>query len=89
MPPRDGDVTRLLDRVNRGDEDAREAVLAAVYDELRDLAGGYLKRERPDHTLQPTALVHEAYLRLVGPPEGGFESRGHFLAIAATARPRQ
>ena len=59
------DVTRLLTAITDGDERAADRLLPCVYDELRDLAEGYLSRERPDHTLQPTALVHEAYLRLV------------------------
>lgn len=54
-----------------------------VYQELRQLAGGYLKNERPDHTLQPTALIHEAYLRLVDQSASHFESRAHFFGVAA------
>src|SRR5206468_7656000 len=59
-------VTALLQAWNAGDEDAGRRIIPLVYGELRRRAGGYLRRERPGHTLQPTALVHEAYLRLVG-----------------------
>ncbi len=80
------DVTQLLDAVARGEPLAAERLLPIVYDELRRLAAGYLDRERPDHTLQPTALVHEAYLRLVGQvDEARWQGREHFLATAALA----
>ena len=69
-------VTELLSRWQSGDETAGAAVLALVYAELRELAGRYLRRERPGHTLQPTALVHEAYLRLVGGLVGGLAEGG-------------
>ena len=85
MPPDPGEVTQLLQRLNRGDEDAMSALVPLVYEELRGLAGGYLRGERPDHTLQPTALVHEAYARLVGEQTPDFESRGHFVAVAANS----
>ena len=78
-----GGVTEMLIRWRDGDETAGEVVLAAVYDELRRLAGRYLRRESPDHTLQPTALVHEAYLRLVNGRDPGFENRAHLIGIAA------
>ncbi len=60
-----------------------ESLLPQVYDELRDLAASYLRRERPDHTLQPTALVHEVYLRLAGDKPVDWQNRAHFLGIAA------
>ena len=60
-----------------------EALLPQVYDELRGLAASYLRRERPDHTLQPTALVHEVYLRLAGDKPVDWQNRAHFLGIAA------
>jgi RNA polymerase sigma factor (TIGR02999 family) len=80
------DVTRLLDAAAAGDPRAAAELLPLVYDELRKLAAGHLARERPGHTLQATALVHEAYLRLVGPGrEQDWTGRGHFFAAAATA----
>ena len=77
------DVTVLLNRINDGDSSAPEEILPLVYDELRKLAAGYLKNERPDHTLQPTALVHEAYLRLVDWETVSWQNRSHFFAVAA------
>ena len=76
------DVTRLLADWRGGDQSALERLTPLVYGELRRLASGYLRRERPGHTLQPTALVHEAYMRLVdqGQP---LRNRAHFLAVAA------
>jgi RNA polymerase sigma factor (TIGR02999 family) len=78
-----GDVTALLVAWAKGDEEARDRLIPLVYDDLRRRAAGYLRRERPGHTLDPTALVHEAFLRLVDQGQAGFESRSHFLAIAA------
>jgi RNA polymerase sigma-70 factor, ECF subfamily len=75
-------VTLLLQRWNQGDESALGELTPLVYDELRRLADGYLRRERPDHTLQPTALIHEAYLRLVDQNQD-FDSRKHFYGVAA------
>jgi RNA polymerase sigma factor (TIGR02999 family) len=83
------DVTRLLDAAAAGDPKAAAELLPLVYDELRKLAAARMASEAPDHTLQPTALVHEAYLRLVGradPP--GWDGRGHFFAAAAEAMRR-
>lgn len=77
-----GDITRLLDRARAGDEAAKAAVLPAVYDELRRLANGRMRQERAGHTLEPTALVHEAYIRLVG-HEGNWSGRAHFFGAAA------
>lgn len=77
------DVTQLLAQVGRGDEHASAALFEKVYVELRSLARNYLRRERPDHTLQATALVHEAYLRLVGGENAGWENRVHFFNVAA------
>lgn len=76
-------VTRLLDEVRRGDPLAAEQLLPLVYAELRGIAGKHMRGERPDHTLQPTALVHEAYLRLLGPAPVAFESHQHFLRTAS------
>ena len=78
------EVTVILQRLGAGDRSAAEALLPLVYAELRALAGAQLAHERPGHTLQPTALVHEAYLRLAG-SESGFENRSHFLASASQA----
>ncbi|MBL8296063.1 MAG: sigma-70 family RNA polymerase sigma factor [Bryobacterales bacterium] len=78
-----GDVTLLLRNLEFGDTSAVERLTSLVYDELRRLAGGILRRERPGHTLQATALVHEAYMKLVGQTKVSWQSRSHFLAIAA------
>lgn len=78
-----GEVTRLLGELERGDKDAANHILPLVYDELHRLARSYFRRERGEHTLQPTALVHEAYIRLVD-QRSPLESRGHFMALAAT-----
>lgn len=78
-----GEVTRLLGELGRGQKDALNDLLPLVYDELHRLARSYFRLERGEHTLQPTALVHEAYLRLVD-QRAPMESRGHFLAVAAT-----
>jgi RNA polymerase sigma factor (TIGR02999 family) len=86
--PAMGDVTRLLDQWNAGDAEALKALLAELYAELRRMAGGLLRDERPDHTLQPTALVHEAYLRLTGLREMRIENRRHFYGAAAIAMRR-
>jgi RNA polymerase sigma-70 factor, ECF subfamily len=78
-----GEVTRLLGELERGDKHAANHILPLVYDELHRLARSYFRRERGEHTLQPTALVHEAYIRLVD-QRAPLESRGHFMALAAT-----
>jgi RNA polymerase sigma factor (TIGR02999 family) len=82
------DVTRILSAVEQGDAAAAEQLLPLVYDELRKLAAQRLAREKPGQTLQATALVHEAYLRLVGAGDPGWSSRGHFFAAAAEAMRR-
>jgi RNA polymerase sigma factor (TIGR02999 family) len=83
------DVTRLLDAAVAGDRKAATDLLPLVYDELRKLAAARMAAESPDQTLQPTALVHEAYLRLVGSADpASWENRGHFFAAAATAMRR-
>ncbi len=82
---RTGEMTELLEAAGAGTPGALERALPLVYDELRQLADRYLRAERPDHTLQTTALVHEAYLRLVSGPELSWESRRHFFGIAAQA----
>jgi RNA polymerase sigma factor (TIGR02999 family) len=75
--------TRLLLDWSDGDEGARNEMLPLVYDELRRLAALYLLRERPDHTLQPTALVHEAYLRLIDQRQVNWKNRAQFVGLAA------
>jgi RNA polymerase sigma factor (TIGR02999 family) len=83
------DVTRLLDAAASGDPRAAAELLPLVYDELRRLATARMAAESPGQTLQPTALVHEAYLRLVGPADRpGWDGRGHFFAAAAEAMRR-
>src|SRR5262249_555039 len=76
-------VTGLLAQWRAGDEKAMEALIPLVYEELRALARHYLRSERPNHTLQSTALVHEAYLRLVGHEPPALQNRAHFFGIAA------
>jgi RNA polymerase sigma factor (TIGR02999 family) len=78
-----GEVTRLLEEWARGDPQALAELMPVVYDELRRRAESYLRRERPGHTLQATALIHEAYLRLVEQRETRWQNRAHFFAIAA------
>jgi RNA polymerase sigma factor (TIGR02999 family) len=78
-------VTRCLDRLGRGERSGADELLPLVYEELRALAAVHLKRERPDHTLQPTALVHEAYLKLVDQTRAEWRGRSHFFAVAAEA----
>jgi RNA polymerase sigma factor (TIGR02999 family) len=80
-PPRE--VTRLLHDWSHGDRAALDALIPLVHAELHRLARGFLARERPGHTLQPTALVNEAYLRLVGERAMEWQSRAHFLGVAA------
>jgi len=77
------DVTRLLRAWGQGDLQARDELVPLVYHELRRRAAAYLRRERADHTLQPTALVHEAYLRLLGQRRVAWQNRTHFFGIAA------
>jgi RNA polymerase sigma factor (TIGR02999 family) len=76
-------VTQLLIDLSNGDRNAVDILLPVIYDELRKLAANYLRRERPDHTLQPTALVHEAYLRLVDQTRVNWQNRAHFFGVAA------
>jgi RNA polymerase sigma factor (TIGR02999 family) len=83
------DVTRILSQIERGDSYAAEQLLPLVYDELRQLAAARLAQEKPGQTLQATALVHEAYVRLVGGENGQqWQSRGHFFGAAAEAMRR-
>ena len=83
------DLTQILNAIEQGDPHAAKQLLPLVYDELRKLAGQKLAQEKPGQTLQPTALVHEAYLRLVDVDQGQhWDSRGHFFAAAAEAMRR-
>lgn len=84
----DSDVTRLLLDWSKGNQRALDELLPLIYDELRHLAHNFLYRERPGHTLQTTALVHEAYLRLIDQKDPHFQNRSHFFAIAAQAMRR-
>ena len=86
--PDAGDVTQILSAIQRGDLKAADRLLPIVYDELRRLAAQKLSQEKPGQTLQATALVHEAYIRLVGSEDPGWENRGHFFAAAADAMRR-
>ena len=90
MPPAKppGDVTRLLAAWSEGDAKALEELIPLVYDELHRLAQMHLARERAGHTLQPTAVVHEAYLKLVDQKRVSWKNRGHFFAVAAQAMRR-
>ena len=93
-PPEDeqqalpGEATDLLRRAVAGEEEAADQLLPLVYSQLRALAGSFFKDERREHTLQPTAVVHEAYLRLVGSEQPDYASRSHFLAVAANVMRR-
>lgn len=79
------EVTRILDRLQQDEAHAAEELLPLVYEELRKLAALKMASQPPDHTLQPTALVHEAYLRLVGTPNAHWQGRTHFYSAAAEA----
>ena len=82
------DITRILEETTRREAGAVDRLFPVVYDELRRLAGAYLRGERSDHTLQATALVHEAYVRLVDQTRVDWKNRSHFVAVAATAMRR-
>jgi RNA polymerase sigma factor (TIGR02999 family) len=80
-PPED--ITQILQEVSGGNREAPARLMPLIYDELRRLADYYLRRERPDHTLQPTALVHEAYLKLIDQTRVDWQNRAHFFGVAA------
>ncbi len=86
--PPSGDVTRLLRAWRRGDERALEDLIPLVYDDLHRMAERHLRRERPGHTLQPTAIVNEAYLRLLARQGEDWQGRTHFFAVAAQSMRR-
>lgn len=79
----DKPITQVLRELKNGGEESLNELLPLVYDELRRLANGYISRERSDHTLQPTALVHEAYIRLIGQNAIEWQSRAHFFGVSA------
>jgi RNA polymerase sigma-70 factor (ECF subfamily) len=83
MDPSSSDVTVLLAELQKGDPDAASKLIQLVYNELRRLAGHYMRQERPDHTLQATALVHEAYLKLINQRSVDWQGKAHFFGIAA------
>ncbi len=77
------EITQMLIELTGGNKDVVNQILPHIYDELRRLAGSYLRRERSDHTLQPTALVHEAYMKLIDQKKVRWQNRAHFFGIAA------
>ena len=81
--PDEQPITLLLQDIASGDKQAVDRLVPLLYPELRRLARGYLRNERPGHTLQPTALVHEAYARLVNQDQPDYNSRAHFMGVAA------
>ena len=83
LPDARGDITALLAEVKRGRKDALDRLLPLVYAELRRIARNQMRREREGHTLQPTALVHEAFLRLVDQDDATWQNRAHFFGVAA------
>lgn len=83
QPPSPSEVTRLLKDWSGGDSAALDQLIPIVHDELRAVAARYLRRERQDHTLQPTALVNEAYLRLIDQKQVQWQNRAHFVGVAA------
>ena len=83
MVDADGEVTRLLERWREGDPDVLESLIPLVYAQLHRIAKGYMRREREDHTLQPTALVNEVYMRLLNQRKVSWRDRGHFYTFAA------
>lgn len=83
--PADGEITLLLDRWRDGEEAALDALMPLIYAELHRTAGAYMAAQRAGHTLQPTALVNEAFMRMSNPADNPFRNRSHFLAAAAQA----
>jgi len=83
MTPTPKEITQLLIAWNQGDQRARDELMPLIYDELRRLARGHLRRERANHTLQPTALVHEAFIRLIDQSKVNWQNRAHFFGAAA------
>lgn len=85
---RSHEVTQILEAISAGDDRAADELFTVVYDELRNIARSFMAQERADHTLQPTAVVHEAYVRLLGEETPRWENRAHFFATAAEAMRR-
>src|SRR6476646_9947938 len=83
MTPSSGDITVILQRWDTDRQAAIEAITPIVYDELRKIAAAYMRKQRPGHTLQPTALINEAFLRLVKQENANLRDRSHFYALAA------
>src|SRR5262245_61570953 len=83
MKATSGEITTLLRRVEQGEQAALDQLIPLTYTTLRKIAGSYMRGERPDHTLQATALVHEAFLRMVDKPHRSWKNRAHFIAVAA------
>lgn len=83
MNPEPGDVTKILAEIRRGSPDAHDRLVALVYRELRRIAAAHMRRESPTHSLQPTALVHEAYMRLVKATRIEWQDRAHFFSVAS------
>jgi RNA polymerase sigma-70 factor, ECF subfamily len=83
VQPVSPDVTSLLKKLADGNQEAASELIPVIYQELHRLAAGHLRHERPDHTLQPTALVHEAYIKLVAQRNADWQSRTHFFAVAS------
>src|SRR6185312_7311937 len=83
MEPLSGDITRLLLQIREGKKEAKAQLLMLMYDEIYRIAKSYMRRERRNHTLQPTALVNEAYIRLIESPHQSWESLAHFKAVCA------
>src|ERR1017187_1359650 len=88
MPDSDGDVTLWLTELRESNQEAATRLMPIIYTELRRMAGSYMRRERPDHTLQPTALVNEVYLRLAGSEPVSWQNRAHFFGVAFTRHAR-
>lgn len=85
MSAPDGHVTLLLTELRQGNQEAANRLLPLIYSELRRMAGNYMQRERPGHTLQATALVNEVYMRLAGGQSAPWQNRAHFFGVAAHA----
>jgi len=88
VEPTSPDVTSLLKKLADGNQEAATKLIPVIYQELHRLAVGHLRHERPDHTLQPTALVHEAYIKLVAQRNADWQSRTHFFAVASQSMRR-
>ncbi|MBB5058862.1 RNA polymerase sigma factor (TIGR02999 family) [Granulicella aggregans] len=84
MSSNDGEVTRILHAVRQGDRAAQDLLIPLVYRELRRIASAHLKHESPNHSLQPTALVHEAFMRLIGIDRVDWQNRAHFFSVASS-----